>query len=173
MCHSCARNKARRHAAYGALKTLEVPSWPWEDLSMDLIEGLPLANSRDSISVVVDRVTKMSLYIPTDRKLTAKTLVDLYLSHVFSKWGKPKSIISDRGSEFTSKFWKEFTTLLDIKSRFSTAYHPQTDGQMERVNQEHDRDRWLPIAEFAFNNSVHSAMGGHAVLHVPGVQPLF
>src|SRR3954453_10046597 len=106
---------------------------------MDLIEGLPLAHSRDSILLVVDRFSKMALFIPTDKKLTAKTLADLYLTHVFSKWGKPKSIVSDRGSEFTSKFWKEFTTLLDVKSRFSTAYHPQTDGQTERVNQELER----------------------------------
>ena len=185
-CHACARNKARRHAPYGTLKTLELPSRPWEDLSMDLIEGLPLAHSRDSILVIVDRFSKMALFIPTDRKLTAKTLADLYLTHVFSKWGKPKSIVSDRGSEFTSKFWKEFTTLLDIKSRFSTAYHPQTDGQTERVNQELERylrhytsylqddwDTWLPVAEFAYNNSVHSATGITPFFACLGYHPSF
>ena len=185
-CHTCARNKARRHATYGTLKTLEVPSRPWEDLSMDLIEGLPLANSRDCILVVVDRFSKMALYIPTDRGLTAKSLADLYMVHVFSKWGKPKSIVSDRGSEFTSKFWKEFTNLLDIKSRFSTAYQPQTDGQTERVNQElegylrhytsylqDDWDRWLPLAEFAYNNSVQSSTGVTPFFACLGYNPSF
>jgi hypothetical protein len=128
----------------------------------------------------------MALFIPCNKKLMAKTLADLYLTHVFSKWGKPKSIVSDHGSEFTSKFWKEFMTLLDIKSRFSTAYQPQMDGQTERVNQELERylrhytsylqddwDKWLPVAEFAYNNSVHSATGIKPFFACLGYHPSF
>jgi hypothetical protein len=86
-CHACACNKAHRYATYGTQKTLEAPSRPWEDLSMDLIEGRALANSRDSILVIVDRFTKMSLYIPTDNKLIRLQSVRLYMpSKIHQSW---------------------------------------------------------------------------------------
>lgn len=172
-CDTCARTKARRHAPYGELKSLPVPPLPWSSVSMDLIERLPTTpDGFDSILVVVDRLTKMAKFIPTTTSLTAEELARLYLRHVFSKHGVPHDIVCDRGSEFTSKFWKTFTRLMGVQMNFSTAFHPQTDGQTERVNQAveqylriyttYQQDDWLdhlPLAEFAYNNAPHSASG--------------
>jgi len=112
----------------------------------------------------------MALFIPTIGTLDAPGLANLYLFHVFSKHGIPSDIVSDRGSLFTSNFITSLGQLLDMKLKFSTAYHPETDGQTERTNQSlecylrlycsYQQDNWpdlLPIAEFAYNNSPHSA----------------
>jgi transposase InsO family protein len=89
----------------------------------------------NSILVVVDRLTMMAIFIAMTTSFTAGELARLYITRVFSKHGPPDNIISNRGSEFTSSFWKSCTKLLDIDSNFSTAFHPETDGQTERVNQ--------------------------------------
>ena len=138
---------------------------------MDLIEGIPESNECDSILVIVERLTKMALFIPTTKRLTSLELARLYVLHVFSKHGIPSDIISDRGSQFVSAFWTSLPKVLQMDLRPSTAYHPQTDGQTERTNQtleaylrayiNYKQDDWinfLPIAEFAYNNSVHSAI---------------
>ena len=137
---------------------------------MDLIEFLPTSEEYNSILVVVDRLTKMAIFIPTTTNLTAEELAQLYVTHIFSKHGLPNNIISDRGSEFTSRFWRAFTSLLGIELHLSTAFHPETDGQTERVNQvleqylrlytDYQQKEWvklLPLAEFAYNNAPHSA----------------
>ena len=137
---------------------------------MDLIEFLPTSNGYNSILVVVDRLTKMGIFIPTTTNLTAEELAQLYVTHVFSKHGLPNNIVSDRGSEFTSRFWRAFTSLLGIDLHLSTAFHPETDGQTERVNQvleqyirlytDYQQKEWvklLPLAEFAYNNAPHSS----------------
>ncbi len=168
-CDTCARTKSRRHKPYGHLKSLPAPPYPWSSVSMDLIEFLPESKGYNSILVVVDRLTKMAIFIPTSTSLTSEDLAQLYIQHVFSKHGLPLNIISDRGSEFTSRFWRSFTSLLGIELKLSTAYHPQTDGQTERTNQalEHyirvytnyQQNDWvllLPLAEFTYNNTTHS-----------------
>jgi transposase InsO family protein len=168
-CYACARSKAKRHAPYGFLKSLPIPTRPWDDITMDFITGLPDSQGYDSVLIVVDRLTKMAIYLPTTKKVTSEELARLYVKHVFSKHGIPKTIVSDRGTQFDSAFWREFTKILGADSRYSTAYHPQTDGQTERVNQELEsylrsyisflQDDWvdyLPMAEFARNNSVNS-----------------
>ena len=137
---------------------------------MDLIEQLPDSDGYSAILVVVDRLSKMSLFIPTTNSVTAEEIARLFVQHVFSKHGVPSDVISDRGSEFTSHFWKSLGTLLDMKLNFSTAFHPQTDGQTERTNQtleqylrlycNYRQSNWaelLPLAEFSYNNSTHSA----------------
>ena len=169
-CHECKRAKSRRHSPYGFLKPLPVPPYPWSSVSMDLIEGLPESNGFDCILVVVDRLTKMAIFIPTTKNLTAEELARLYLKHVFAKDGVPQSIVSDRGSEFDSRFFRAFTELLGIDLAMSTSYHPETDGQTERVNQtleqylrlyiNYQQDNWywmLPMAEFTYNNTTHSS----------------
>lgn len=169
-CAECARAKSSRHKPYGLLKPLPIPEKPWTSLSMDLIEQLPESDSFSSILVIVDRLTKMSLFVPTTTRVTSEELARLFVLHVFSKHGVPNDIVSDRGSEFTSNFWKSLGTKLNIKLNFSTAFHPQSDGQTERTNQtleqylrlycNYKQDNWaelLPIAEFAYNNSTHSA----------------
>ncbi|KAK4684314.1 putative transposase, partial [Tremellales sp. Uapishka_1] len=168
-CDLCQRTKTRRHKPYGLLKSLPVPPHPWSSISMDFIEQLPPSNEYDAILVVVDRLTKMAIFIPSSTTVTAMDVADHYVTHVFSKHGLPNDIISDRGSEFTSSFWKSLASNLGIQSNFSTAFHPQTDGQTERVNQsleqyirlytnykQSDWSKWLPLAEFAYNNTPHS-----------------
>jgi RNase H-like domain found in reverse transcriptase/Reverse transcriptase (RNA-dependent DNA polymerase)/Integrase zinc binding domain/Integrase core domain/Chromo (CHRromatin Organisation MOdifier) domain len=169
-CVECARAKTRHHKAYGKLKFLPVPSRPWSSISMDHIEGLPESDGFDSILVVVDRLTKAAVFIECRATDDAMTLATLFLKHVFSKHGAPQDIISDRGRLFVSHFWSALCQLLGIKSNLSTAYHPETDGQTERVNQvleqylrfyiNYQQDNWrslLPLAEFAYNNTPHSA----------------
>lgn len=169
-CPQCRRAKAIRHKPFGPLRFLPIPDRPWSSLSMDFIEGLPPSATYDSILVVVDRLTKMALFIPTHKTLTSPQLARLFIQHVFSKHGVPTDIVSDRGRHFISRFWADLCASLKIKSNLSTAYHPETDGQTERVNQileqylrlytNYQQDDWvdlLPLAEFAYNNTPHSA----------------
>lgn len=175
-CDVCPRNKSLRHKPYGLLKQLPIPQRPWESISADFIVELPSSTdsitnqSHDVLLVVVDRLSKMSLFIPTTTTATSEDLARLYIKYVFSKHGVPSDIISDRGSTFTSAFTTSLGLLLGIKLNFSTAYHPQTDGQTEQTNQQiesylrmyanYQQDDWvdlLPVAEFAYNNATHSA----------------
>lgn len=175
-CDICSRAKPSRHKPYALIKFLPIPFRPWESISLDFIVELPISisdldgNTYDAILVIVDRLTKMSIFIPTTGKLDAKGLARLYILHVFSKHGIPTDIVSDRGTLFTSNFITSLTQLLDMKLNFSTAYHPETDGQTEHTNQtlegyirlycNYQQDNWpdlLPIAEFAYNNAPHSS----------------
>lgn len=171
-CEACARTKAMRHKPYGPLRFLPVAERPWSSISMDFIEGLPESGSFDSILVVVDRLTKMALFVPTCKDLDTEGLVHLFIDRVFSKHGAPHDIVSDRGRHFVSKLWNGVCAALHIKSNLSTAYHPETDGQTERVNQileqylrlytSYQQDDWdslLPLAEFAYNSTPHEATG--------------
>lgn len=171
-CPSCKRAKTSRHKPYGPLRFLPVPERPWHSISMDFIDGLPDSDGFNSVLVVVDRLTKMSIFIPTHNTIDAPGVAQLFLRHVFSKHGTPADIVSDRGKHFISRFWSSLCDLLHIKSNLSTAYHPETDGQTERVNQileqylrlyvNYQQDDWatlLPLAEFAYNNHTHSATG--------------
>jgi len=140
---------------------------------MDFITDLPLSEECDQLWVVVDRFTKMAHFIPLrqDGK-TASDLVKIFAREVWRYHGTPSDIVSDRDSRFTSEVWKEFLSALDIRPRMSTAFHPQTDGQTERLNQtieaylrsfvNFEQDNWvelLPMAEFSYNNSVTSPTG--------------
>src|SRR5882724_2800072 len=137
---------------------------------MDFIEGLPLSDGCDTILVVVCHLTKTALFIPTFQDIDAEDLAQIFLSQVFVKHGTPTDIVSDRGKHFISRFWWSLCQLLGIKANLSMAYHPETDGQTERVNQileqylqvyiNYQQDDWvnlLPLAEFAYNNTSHSA----------------
>jgi hypothetical protein len=169
-CVVCQRTKTSHAPPFGLLKTLEVPSTPWAEISMDFVEELPTSNGYNSILVVVDRLTKWAIYIPTHTTLNSAGLGELLLDKVFSQHGLPTHITSDRGSKFVSKLWRYLMSKLGINLRLSTAYHPQTDGQTERVNQvmkqylriftSYNQDDWSSIlaqASFAYNNTVHSA----------------
>jgi len=139
-------------------------------ISADFITKLPLAQGYDAILVVVDRLTKMVHFIPTTEKMSAEGLARLFRDNVWKLHGLPKSIISDRGPQFIAGLMQELNEMLGIKSKLSTAFHPQTDGQMERVNQElkqylrmfinHRQEQWpewLGTAEFAYNNKAYSS----------------
>lgn len=123
----------------------------------------------DLILMMVDRYIKLTKYIPAQKIWTTEDLVDVVVDEVFTKFERSMFVVSDRGSLFTSKFWSAFCYHLWTRLRYSTAYHPQTDGQTKRQNQtleaylrcyvNYQQDDWakcLNIAEFAYNNSLHS-----------------
>jgi len=147
-----------------------IPEKPWIHISADFITKLPLAQGYDSILVVVDRLTKIVHFIPTTEKTSAEGLTRLFRDSVWKLHGLPESIISDRGPQFAAGLMRELNEMLGIKSKLSTVFHPQTDGQTERINQEleqylrmfidHRQEQWpewLGIAEFAYNNKAHSS----------------
>jgi len=147
-----------------------IPEKPWTHISADFITKLPLAQRYDSILVVVDRLTKMVHFIPTTEKTSTEGLARLLGDNVWKLHGLPKSIISDRGPQFAAGLMRKLNEMLGIKSKLSTVFHPQTDRQTERVNQEleqylrifinHRQEQWpewLGTAEFAYNNKAHSS----------------
>ncbi|WVZ52696.1 hypothetical protein U9M48_003733 [Paspalum notatum var. saurae] len=120
----------------GLLQPLKILEWKWEEITMDFIVGLPRTQKGyNSIWVVVDRLTKVAHFIPVNTTYSGARLAELYISRIVCLHGVPKKIISDRGSQFTSRFWEQLHDSLDTKLRFSTTYHPQTDKQTERTNQ--------------------------------------
>jgi transposase InsO family protein len=175
-CEVCQRTKTKRHKPYGELAPLPVPNRPWQELTMDFITSLPPSKWRgrtfDSILVIVDRFSKTVRYIAVTKTITAQELADIYVSNIWKDFGTPEGITTDRGSQFTSEFWGAVMWHLQVRRRFSTAFHPQTDGQTERQNQviehylrtycDYRQDDWAPrlaLAEFTYNNSVHESTG--------------
>jgi len=120
-CDLCQRNKSSHHAPYGDLVPLEIPSRNWESISMDFITDLPLSHGFDTLLVVVDRLSKQAHFVPTVKTLDAAGLAQLYIASIFKLHGLPSSIVSDRGSTFTSLFWTEVTSRLGIQLKLSTS----------------------------------------------------
>ena len=172
-CEKCQRNKARQSKLPGLLNPLEIPKGRWTDLSMDFITSLPKTkNGYDTVLVIVDRLTKRCLFIPTSATATAKDIAQLFLKHYFKDHGIPKTIVSDRDPKFTALLWKNFMKILNSKQKLSSAFRPQTDGQTERTNRfiqdylrgsinsfQNDWDDFINIAEFAYNSRFHSSIG--------------
>jgi len=133
-CDICQRTKAPRHAKHGLLHPLELACKPWTHISTNFITDLPESEGATIILVVVDRFTKMAHFIPFKKK-DSPTVARAYLENVWKYHGFPKDIVSDRDSTFTGSFFTDLYNYLGIKHSMSTAYHPQTDGQTERINQ--------------------------------------
>jgi len=165
-CNICARNKTKRHRPYGFLKQLPIPLQPWDSISMDFIEQLPPSENFTEILVIVDRLTKQAVFIPTHRSIDAPGVADLFVRHIFSKHGVPSHVTSDRGLEFVSRFFRSLVTALQMKLHHTSGYYPEADGQTERTNQtleqylrtycNYQQPDWahlLPLAEFAYNNA--------------------
>jgi len=106
----------------------------WQNISLDFIEGLPKSEGYIVILVVVDRFTKYAHFIPLNHSYSALTVAQVIFDIVVKLYGLPQSMVSDRDKVFTSQVWKELFQLLGVNLAFSTSYHPQTDGQTERVN---------------------------------------
>eukprot|EP00253_Pinus_taeda_P020306 PITA_20306 len=169
-CLECQQIKAEHQHPARLLKPLPVPEWKWEIISMDFITGLPKTKrNNDSIFVVVDKLSKAAHFIPVQSTYRAAQIAHIFMQNVFKLHGLPKTIISDRDVKFTSAFWKTLFVELGTQLNFSTAYHPQTDGQTERVNQMvedmlrayvmQQPTRWedyLHLVEFAYNNGYHT-----------------
>ena len=186
-CPVCQRTKAPRQLPAGQLSSLPIPEDIWEEIALDFIVKLPPTKLKgvvyDSILVVVDRLSKMALYIPACESWKAPDFATAFFENVVAIWGLPKGIVSDRGAMFTSAFWTELCFQCQMKRRMSTAYHPQTDGQTERQNQtleaylrafcdtQEDWGSLLPYAQFAYNNTVHKSTGKTPSFVVTGKHP--
>jgi transposase InsO family protein len=113
-----------------------VPKWKWEEIAMDFIVDLPKTQlGYDSIWVIVDQLTKIAHFIPVKTTYSGSQLAELYMLRIVYLHEVSKKIVSDRGTQFTLKFWERLHETLDTQLRFSSVYHPQTNGQTERVNQ--------------------------------------
>ena len=135
-CDTCQRVKASHLKVAGTLQPLPIPSWKWDDISMDFIVGLPnTSQHHDSIWVNVDQLTKIAHFIPAHTTYKANKYAEVYLNRIVCLHGVPKTIISDRGAQFIARFWEQLQEALGTKLIRSSTYHPQTDGQAERVNQ--------------------------------------
>jgi hypothetical protein len=168
-CDICQRTKAPKHAKYGLLHPLELACKPWTHISTDFITDLPESERATIILVVVDRFTKMAHFIPIKKK-DSPTVARAYMENVWMYHGFPEDVISDRDSTFTGSFFTDLYNYLGIKRSMSTAYHPQTDGQTERINQviqsylrsycnyeQNDLASMLAMAEYTYNNSKHAS----------------
>ncbi|GJQ96177.1 putative reverse transcriptase domain-containing protein [Tanacetum coccineum] len=171
-CLTCLKVKAEHQRPSGLLQQPEIPVWKWEGIAMDFVTKLPRTSSRhDTIWVIVDRLTKSAHFLPMREDYKMERLARLYLNEIVARHGVPISIISDRDSRFTSRFWQSMQEALETRLDMSTAYHPQTDGQSERTIQTLEDmlracvldfggswDVHLPLVEFSYNNSYHSSV---------------
>ncbi|KAJ9557088.1 hypothetical protein OSB04_011702 [Centaurea solstitialis] len=171
-CLTCAKVKAEHQKPSGLLQQPEIPEWKWEQISMDFVTKLPKTKKgHDTIWVIVDRLTKSAHFLPIKETYSIDKLAQLYVGEIVMRHGVPISIISDRDSRFTSRFWQSLQAALGTRVDLSTAYHPQTDGQTERTIQTLEDmlracvlefggswDDHLPLVEFSYNNSYHASI---------------
>ncbi|XP_069144557.1 uncharacterized protein [Solanum lycopersicum] len=157
----------------GLTQIIEVPTWKWEAINMYFVVGLlRTRRQHNSIWVIVDRLTKCSDFIAVKSTYRTKDYARIYIDEILRWHGIPLSIISYRGSQFNSHFWRSFQKSMGTQVKLSTAFHPQTDGQAERIIQTLEdmlracviyfRGNWddhLPLIEFSYNNSYHSSIG--------------
>lgn len=171
-CVDCQRAKHSRQPPAGLLQPLPVPDRAWRDISLDHLTGLGTSSGYDAVLVVVDRFSKMAVFIPANKDDTATDFATQFMRWVYPRFGLPTTIVSDRGPLFVSSFWKTVSTRVGVSRKLSSAAHPETDGQSEIVNQwlgqylrvfsNYEQDDWatlLPQAEFAYNSTLHSTIG--------------
>ncbi|WRX11507.1 Integrase zinc-binding domain - like 8 [Theobroma cacao] len=168
-CLVCQQVKAEHQRPIGTLQSLPIPEWKWEHVTMDFVLGLPRTQKgKDAIWVIVDWLTKSAHFLVVHSTYSIEKLAQLYIDEIVRLHGVPVSIVSDRDL----RFWPKFQEALETKLKFSTAFHPQTDGQSERIIQTMEDmlracvmdflrswDRHLPLMEFAYNNSFQSSIG--------------
>ena len=160
-CFKYQQNKVQHQKKAGELHPLEIPQGPWQEISIDIIGPLLKSNRMNVIVVIIDWFTKMIRLKATTTNVSSEGIAKIYRDDIWKLHGVPRKILSNRGPQFASKFMEEFTKALGTKRQLSTAYHPQTDGQTERINQEigmflqhymnYQQDNWtnwLAVAEF-------------------------
>ena len=171
-CVTCQQVKAEHQELAGTLQSLDILEWKWDKITMDLAMGLPWAvNGFDLIWVILGRLIEIAHFLHMRMTYTEAQCAKLYLDWIVPMHGVSISIVSVRGTQFTSKFWGSFQEALGTQLRFSTAFHPQTDGQSERTIQiledmlracilefEGSWDQHLSMLEFAYNNSYQSSI---------------
>ena len=134
-CPVCCRNKTSRKPPSGLLRPLPIPHRPWSDIALDFVTGLPPSEGNTTILSVIDRFSKMAHFIALPKLPSAKETAEVILHHVFRLHGFPRDVVSDRGPQFVSRFWKAFCKLVGATVSLSSGHHPQTNGQTERLNQ--------------------------------------
>ena len=184
-CQLCQQCKSQNMCSAGLLQPLPIPEKRWESIAMDIITHLPLSiNGYSSCVVFIDRLSKMAHFVPATASLSSERLAKLFVDHIFRLHGMPKSIISDRDSRFMSRFWKAVFDSLGTKLLYSSAYHPQTDGQTERTNRTMEQmlrmyvqrnpeewDCYLAPIEFAYNNAIQASTGYSPFFLMNGEHP--
>lgn len=183
-CPVCARNKSSHHPPAGLLQPLPIPHRPWSHIAVDFVTGLPPSEGNDTILTIVDRFSKAVHFIPLPKLPSAMETANLLVQHVFRLHGIPQDIVSDRGPQFTSQVWRAFCKALGTTPSLTSGYHPQSNGQAERANQDlesslrcvasHLPSSWsshLPWVEYAHNSLIRSATGMSPFMVVHGFQP--
>ncbi|KAJ8402920.1 hypothetical protein AAFF_G00362340 [Aldrovandia affinis] len=171
-CTICARNKVSQLAPSGLLRPLPVPHRPWSHIALDFVTGLPSSNGHTVILVIVDRFSKAAHFIALPKLPSALETARLMMDHVFRLHGLPQDVVSDRGPQFASRFWRAFCSLLGASVSLSSGFHPQTNGQTERTNQTMENtlrclasanpsswSRHLAWAEYAHNTLRNASSG--------------
>ena len=171
-CTTCQQAKPDRSKYPGLLQPLPVPSGAWQTISMDFVEGLPMSGGKNCVLVVVDKFSKFSHFVPLKHPFTAAIVAKVFMQQVYRLHGLPLAIVSDRDRIFTSQLWKSLFSLAGVSLNMSSAYHPQSDGQTERVNQCMETFLrcfvhacpskwvdWIYLAEYWYNCSWHSSLG--------------
>ena len=171
-CLTCQQVKAEHQRPAGLLQPLEIAEWKWEHITMDFVTHLPRTSRKhDAIWVIVDRLTKSAHFLAVRMTFTLEELCRFYIREIVRLHGVPVSIVSDRDPRFTAQFWKSFQKAMGTQLSMSTAFHPQTDGQIERTIQILEdmlracvldlKGSWeehLPLIEFAYNNSYQASI---------------
>jgi len=186
-CHVCQTSKASTTGKQGLLQPIETAEKCWHNISFDLITDLPTTTSgQDCILVVVDRCSKMVRLIPTDKTVNAVDFAKLMVDNIFTKFGWPVDAIHDRDLRFTAGFFQDCCIHWKLKQSMTSAFHPQSDGQTERMNRtieqclraftaEHHTEEWddlLSMVEFAMNNSKSASLQQTPFFMVYGEHPL-
>lgn len=185
-CAICQQNKVNTHPTVPALNPIPSTSpYPFKQISYDLITGLPESNGFDSLLVVVDHgLSKGVICCPTRKTVTAEGIASIIFRKLFTRFGLFDKVISDRGPQFAAQFAKELGRILGYQISLSTAYHPQSDGETERVNQElevylrifcgDNPSNWsehINMAEFVHNHRPHSVTGKSPFFLMHGYEP--
>jgi transposase InsO family protein len=185
-CHTCQQAKPERLPPAGLLQPLPVPSEPWEVATMDFIDGLPTSRTYNCLLVIVDKFSKYAHFIPLKHPYTASKVAHLFVDNIYRLHSMPLSLVSDRDPVFTSHFWQAVFRATGTQLKMSTANHPETDGQTERVNQSiecylrcfisahpHQWAKWISLCEFWYNTNWHSSLGKSPFEVLYGRQPRY
>ena len=183
-CTVCCRNKTSTKCSSGLLRPLPIPGRPWSHIALDFVTGLPPSGGNTVVLTIIDRFSKAAHFIALPKLPSAWETADLLVQNVFRIHGLPSDIVSDRGPQFTSQVWRAFCTALGATASLTSGYHPQSNGQTERANQEMEAalrcistaepSSWsarLPWVEYAHNTLPNASSGMSPFLCSLGYEP--